>query len=117
MLEKKRYLLVAIDGPTVTEETARHLLYEAIFEALGDIGASKAGVQLKVLEKKKNDSPLAGDAVGKERQMAVVKCKLAALDSVLAALAIKRKWKTQDVALRVVKISGAIGKLTDVKRT
>lgn len=112
MLEKKRYLLVAIDGPVVTEESAKHLLYEAVFEALGDIGASKAGVQLKVVEKQ------TGNVGGKqtERQMAVVKCKLAALDSVLAALAIKRKWKQQDVALRVTKISGAIGQLTTQAR-
>ncbi len=109
MLEKKRYLLVAIHGPVVTEESARHLIYDAVFEALGEIGAREANVQLTVLEKKKG-------ADGVERQMAVIKCKLAGLDPVLAALALKRKWRNADVALRVTKISGAIGRLTEVKR-
>ncbi len=114
MIDKKRYLLLAIDGPTVNEETAKHLVYEAVFEALGEIGASHANVQLKTLEIKTND--LHTLAPGEKRQLAVVKCKLAALDSVLAALSLKRKFRGGDVALRLLKISGAIVKVTKVKR-
>jgi len=97
MREKKRYLLIAIEGPAVDEDSAKHLVYEAVFQFLGEAGAAEAGVRFKEFDAEKN--------------RAVIRCANAAVEKVVAALAAKRYWQGKDVALRVKRISGMIGKL------
>ncbi|MCX6767858.1 MAG: Rpp14/Pop5 family protein [Candidatus Micrarchaeota archaeon] len=101
MREKKRYLLVAIEGtgpaaggPAMDEKSAKHLVYEAVFQLLGEAGAAEAGFQFKSFDAARN--------------AVVVKCRTAALEKVVAALAAKRRWKGGDIALRVKKISGMV---------
>lgn len=98
MLEKKRYILFRIEAPKpCTSESAKHLTYQALFEFLGELGAARASTQFK--------------AFSETTQMGVVKCKPAFVDDVIAALAAKRFWNKEPVALRVTKVSGAIGNL------
>ncbi len=97
MREKKRYLLVGIEGPAVDEKSAKHLVHEAVFQLLGEAGAADAGFQFKAFD--------AG------RKAVVVKCRTTGLEKVVAALAAKRWWKGGGVALRVKKISGMVSKV------
>lgn len=97
MREKKRYLLVEVNGPKVDDKTAKHVLYEAVFQLLGEAGAAEASFQFKEFNPSK--------------QLAIVKCKTVFLERVIASLALKRYWHGGDVALRVKKISGMISKL------
>ncbi|HII38581.1 TPA: hypothetical protein HA318_01085 [Candidatus Micrarchaeota archaeon] len=96
--EKKRYLQLKINAPTqLDEEHAKHLIYAAVFEALGEHGASKAGVQLKKFDF--------------ATQTAVVRCSNSLIEQAIAALALKRRQDGKDVSIRLLKISGMIGKL------
>lgn len=98
MLEKKRYLLYKVEATRkISADEAKHLAYEALFEFLGEQGTAHARTQFK--------------AFSEERQEGVVKCSPESVEEVIAALAAKRFWKKEPVALRVQKISGAIGKL------
>lgn len=103
MIEKKRYVLYKIEAQRkVSAEEAKHLSYEALFEFLGELGAAKAGTQFK--------------AFNEARQEGIVKCKPPALEEVVAALAAKRLWRKEPVALRVLKVSGAIGNVGGAAR-
>jgi RNase P/RNase MRP subunit POP5 len=98
-MEKKRYLLYGVEAPRkLGADEAKHLAYEALFEFLGESGAARAGTQFK--------------AFSEARQEGVVRCKPTSVDEVIAALAAKRFWRKEPVALRVRKISGVIRKLT-----
>lgn len=99
-LEKKRYLLIKAEcegGRGFSQEEFKHAVYEAVFSLLGEQGASKAGVHLKLFDEKS--------------QLGIVKCSLKQLEEVIAALAAKTSFRGRKTALRLQKISGAIGKL------
>lgn len=104
MLEKKRYLLVEIaveGGGKLGEREAKHLLYAAAFEFLGELGAARAGLRFKVFDE--------------GFQRAVIKCRTDSLEQVVAALALKRFHsfgeKRASVILKASKASGMIAKL------
>lgn len=97
--EKKRYLLLKIVSPRKFDETtAKHLVYHSVFSFLGEDGAAKAKVKMKLFDA--------------DSQKVVVKCALSELERVIAALALLRKYDGQDVALRLEKISGAIANVS-----
>ena len=97
MRESKRYLLARIQGPMVDDRMAKHLAYEAVFQLIGEAGAAEAGFQFKEFNP--------------DGQGIIVKCRTAGLEKVIAALAAKRRWKGGDVAIRLVRVSGAISAL------
>jgi RNase P/RNase MRP subunit POP5 len=100
MLEKKRYILYKVESTRkLTADEAKHLAYAALFEFLGEQGSSRAGTQFK--------------AFSEQKQEGIVKCKPEAVEEVIAALAAKRFWNKEPVALRVQRVSGAIGNLID----
>lgn len=104
MREKKRYLLVKFesDGGSLDEKAAKHLVYNAVFELLGEAGAARAGAQLKEFDAK--------------RQAGVVKCQTLMLEKAIAALALKRFDAGKNVAIRLEKISGSIGKIWEKEK-
>jgi RNase P/RNase MRP subunit POP5 len=103
MLEKKRYLLVeiAVENGKLGEREAKHLLYAAAFEFLGELGAARAGLRFKAFDERS--------------QRAVIKCRTDSLEQVVAALALKRfhsfAQQRASVALRASKASGVLAKL------
>ncbi len=100
MREKKRYLLVKFEkqgAAPLDEKGAKHLVYNAVFELLGEAGASRAQAQLKEFDAAK--------------QLGIVKCQTIMLEKTIAALALKRFDTGAPVAIRLRKISGNIGKL------
>ncbi|MEW5955499.1 MAG: Rpp14/Pop5 family protein [Candidatus Micrarchaeota archaeon] len=104
MREKKRYLLLKIESPQpFLAEEAKRLAYSAVFELLGEAGASRAGFALKEFNESK--------------QQAIVRCANASsLEQVIAALAAKRFYEGKDVAIRLLRVSGMIGKLSEQKQ-
>jgi RNase P/RNase MRP subunit POP5 len=94
-MKKKRYVALAIEcDEKFDETTVKHLVYEAVLGLLGEQGASKTGVSLKYFDAAK--------------QLAVVRCSTPALEQVIAALAAKRYWRKQDIAIRLRGISGTL---------
>ncbi|MFA6048621.1 MAG: Rpp14/Pop5 family protein [Candidatus Micrarchaeia archaeon] len=104
MREKKRYLLAKFecDGGSFDEKAAKHLVYNAVFELLGEAGAARAGVQLKEFDAKK--------------QLGAIKCQTIMLEKTIAALALKRFDAGKNVAIRLEKISGNIGKIWEKEK-
>lgn len=103
MLEKKRWLLVEIKASELLSELdARALVYEALREFLGDKGMSEASIRFTEF----NEST----------QTVVLRCSVKAVEGVKAALALKRFWRGEGVALRVKKASGVIRKLVGGKQ-
>ncbi len=103
MMEKKRYLLLAFErAEPLQAEEAKNLAYEALFSLLGEAGAAKARITWKDFDEKE--------------QKGVLKCSTGMLDKVVAALALKRYWKGGDVAIRVQRVSGEIGKIWSGQR-
>ena len=98
-LEKKRYLLLRVEtlGSPLSQDEFKHAAYEAVFSLLGEEGAGRAALQPKAFDEK--------------LQKGIVKCSLSRLEKVIAALAAKTSFKGKKIALRLEKISGAIGKL------
>ena len=97
MREKKRYLLVKFHGDEkLTGETAKHLIYEAVFQFVGELGASKAAVQLMTFDAK--------------TQSAVVKCATAMLEESIAAFALKKFWHKKPIRIETIKASGLINR-------
>lgn len=97
MREKTRYLKVLFQkeaGEKIDSTSAKHLVYNAVFELLGEEGAASAQVHLKEYDE--------------EKQLAAIKCRNAQIDLVISALALKRFDAGKSVALRLQKISGAI---------
>jgi RNase P/RNase MRP subunit POP5 len=93
--EKKRYLVVRLFARKEFDEVlAKRLVYEAVFQLLGEFGASRAAVQLKGFD--------AG------RQELLLKCAASELEGVVAALALKRFFGGEGVALRVSRVSGSV---------
>jgi len=108
MLEKKRYLLVEIvvenarsNNSRLSEREAKHLLYAAVFEFLGELGAACARLRFKAFDE--------------QAQRAIVKCSADSLEQVIAAFALKRfhyfGQQRAGVSLRVRKASGLFAKL------
>ena len=92
--EKKRYLLVGIEGARLSSSEAKSAAFEAIFSLFGDAGASRAKLQLKEFD----DS----------RQLMILKCALAEMNGTIAALALKTEFRGKPIALRLKKITGII---------
>lgn len=96
--EKGRYLQLRVESTApVTARDAKYLLYSAAIEFLGEAGAARSRLRWKEFDEK--------------TQRGVARCSLAALEETIAAIALKRFWQGRDVALRLEKMSGAIGKL------
>lgn len=103
MREKTRYIALQLVSAQKSDETqAKHLIYEALFQTLGEHGASKAAVQLKAF-----DAP---------KQRVLIKCANSEAESVIAALALKRTFRGVDVALRVLRVSGSVAGAGDFPR-
>ena len=99
--EKRRYLqFQIICARKFTEEDAKHLLYEAVFQLLGEQGASEAALQLKAF-----------DGAG---QRMLVKCSLKSYQKVIAALAMKNSFRGEQIALHMQKIYGTLDKAKNV---
>ena len=99
-LEKKRYLKILVElegGGGLGQEEFKHAVYEAVFSLLGEQGASKAWVQVKNFDERE--------------QIGIVKCSLREIERVIASLAGKTSFRGKKIALRLQKISGAIGRL------
>lgn len=97
MREKRRYLqLQIVSGKKYSEEEAKHLLYESVFQVLGEKGASMAALGLKAFE---------GGG-----QLMLVKCSLKSHQEVIAALALKTLFRGEKVAIRLQKIYGTLEK-------
>ena len=97
MKRKRRYLLFKLDrAMPFSEEEVRSLAEETVLECLGEKGASVAQARLRLFNK--------------EMQLALVQCSLESAESVLAAFAIKRYSRKEDVALRLQKIFGTLHK-------
>ena len=100
MLEKKRYLLLLVErerGEFFKQDEFKHCVYEAVFSLLGEAGAARAGVQVKFFDEKKQEG--------------IVRCSLASLEKVIAAIACKTSFRGKKVALRLEKMSGMIAKV------
>ncbi len=98
MQEKKRYLLVSFKAAApLTKAEASRLVSQSVIECVGELGASKAKAFLKEYDE--------------EKQSGVVKCQTRTLDEVIASLALKTVRDGGPIAIRVSKISGAIGKV------
>lgn len=103
MQEKKRYILVSFEqGPValtskLTKPEASKLVQHAVLECIGELGASKAKAFLKEFDE--------------ESQKGIVKCQTAMLSEVVASLALKSVNAEKPMAIRVWKVSGAIGNL------
>ncbi len=97
MKEKKRYILVNVDGMPADEKALKTVAYDALFEWLGDKGVSDARVQFIRAEPGSNRFWL--------------KCSIKGLEDVVAALALKRFFQGKDVALRVIKVAGSVPRL------
>ncbi|MFH1779677.1 MAG: Rpp14/Pop5 family protein [Candidatus Micrarchaeota archaeon] len=95
---KKRYLKLNVFGASLSEEEAKQLVLEAVFSFLGEENSGKAGIAVKSFDS--------------EKSVLLVKCNLSYLEKVIAALALKRFFRGRDVALRLVKLSGSISKLS-----
>lgn len=101
VFEKKRYLLLKIEreaNEPLRQEEFKHCVYEAVFALLGEAGAARANVAAKLFDERKQEG--------------IIRCSLAGLERVIAALACKTSFKGRKIALRLQKISGAIGKLS-----
>ncbi len=97
MKRKRRYLLLKLERPRpFAEEEARALGEEAILESLGEKGASVAQARLRLFNEKE--------------QQALVYCSLGSTESVIAAFALKRYFRREDVAVRLQKIFGTLKK-------
>ncbi len=90
-LEKKRYLLV--DAGKFGGDAVK-LVDGAVQEFLGESGASRARVAVK------SAYPL------------IVKCARGAENEVIAALALKKSFGGEPVALRTTRVSGTLKALT-----
>ena len=98
MQEKKRYLLVSFKAAApLSKAEASRLVSQSVIECVGELGASRAKAFLKEFDE--------------ANQSGVVKCQTAMLDEVIASLALKTVVDSGPVAIRVTKISGAIGKV------
>lgn len=96
--EKGRYLLLRVESPQpVNARDAKHLLYSAVIEFLGEAGASRSRLRWKEFDER--------------TQTGIARCSLSALEETIAAIALKRFWQGRDVAIRLEKMSGAICKL------
>ncbi len=94
MREKKRYLLCAIEGQQLDEKNARLAVRQAVYNFLGEKGASEANVKL-----------LEFDHIG---QKFLLRCALASLESTIASLAFCTIFNNKPLALRLQKISGSV---------
>ena len=99
MREKGRYLQLRVESAApVTARDAKYLLYSAAMDFFGEAGAARSRLRWKEFDEK--------------TQCGIARCSLAALEETIAAIALKRFWQGKDVALRLEKLSGAIGKLS-----
>ncbi|MBI5635511.1 hypothetical protein HY993_00940 [Candidatus Micrarchaeota archaeon] len=92
--EKKRYLLIKIDGQFLSESNAKKAVYNSILEFAGELGASSAAPKAVLFDEKK--------------QELVLKTNLIALEQTIVSLAFKTSFEGKPIALRLKKISGTI---------
>jgi len=96
MREKKRYIHFRLEcGKKLSESEAREEIYNAILSFLGELGFSKANPRL--VEFGNNSGALL--------------CSNHEVQKVKAALALVGKIKGEDGCIRVLKVSGMMGKL------
>jgi ribonuclease P/MRP protein subunit POP5 len=96
MREKRRYIHFRFESSRrLSESEAKYELYNAVLSFLGELGFSKANPRLVEF----NDNS------------GILMCSNPELQNVKAALALVSKIKGDDGCIRVLKVSGMIGKL------
>jgi ribonuclease P/MRP protein subunit POP5 len=96
MRKKRRYIHFKFEcSRALSESEARDELYSAILSFLGELGFSKANPKL----------------VEFDDNSGILMCSNQELQNVKAALALVSKIKGEDGCIRVLKVSGMIGKL------
>lgn len=94
MLEKRRWILARFEGKRFAREEAKHCVYDAVLGFLGTRGVGEACIKFA--------------GFNEPRQEAIVGCATSELEKVIAALALQRRWRNEDVAIRALKVSGTI---------
>ena len=98
MREKRRYLKVLFEsGTPISFRQASNCVEEAIISLFGEHGLGQTRAKLVRFD-------------GKEQQ-GIVKATLAGTEKTIAAIALKTVFEGKPIALRLRKMSGAIGKL------
>jgi len=96
MREKRRYIHLRFEcSCRLSESEAREELYRAILSFLGELGFSKANPRL----------------VEFSGNSGILLCSNSEVQKVKAALALATKVKGEDGCIRVLKVSGMMGKL------
>ena len=96
MRKKRRYIHFKFESSLrLSESEARDELYKAILSFLGELGFSKANPRLVEF----NDNS------------GILMCSNQELQNIKAALALVSKIKGEDGCIRLLKVSGMIGKL------
>ena len=98
MREKKRVIQIAIESSegahALNEKEARLVVNEAVFSFLGESGASKAPVKFVRWSESKQEGFL--------------KCNTPFLQETIAALALKKEFRGQKIAVRTLKLAGSV---------
>ena len=97
MREKKRVIAFSIEGLRVNGKEARLIINESIFGFLGELQASKASAKFVRWDE--------------GAQQGFLKCNTAFLQEVIAALALKKEFRGQKIAVRTLKLLGSIPRL------
>lgn len=100
MRMKKRWLLYTIQieqGQKLAPAEARFAINEALFSFFGEAGASRAEARVHEFDEAK--------------QALLIRCNLGSLEQVIAALMLKRFFRSKGVALRLQKLAGSAGSI------
>ncbi len=71
-------------------------MYEALFQLVGERGASEAALNLKAFDY--------------EKQIILVKCSLKSHQTVIASLALKKSFRREEISIRLQRIYGTLEK-------
>ena len=97
--ERKRYILIKIDGLEAEKENVKKLVIQAGLQFLGELGMARTGLQF--LE----DSWNAKDSTG------IVQVNHKYVDDVKMALSLAKEFEGKKVTINSIKVSGEINKL------
>ncbi len=102
--EKTRYLQFTVqsDAP-LSPDDVKHACYEAVFGLWGEEGASRARITLVTY------SP--------STKVGVLSCRLERLEHTIAALALKTRFSSRPIALRLTRLSGTLRALGVKRKT
>ncbi len=97
--ERKRYILIKIDGLEAEKENVKKLVIQAGLQFLGELGMARAGIQF--LEDTWNEK----DSTG------IIRVSHKYVDEVKAALALVKEFEGKKITINSIKVSGEINKL------